>query len=470
MAVKIQVKRGAKAGLPTLAPGEWGLATDANEVYIGGNGGNIQLPVLGNDGKIPSGQLPEMGAVRVCRLIVGTSASGWAAADCDYLCDGTDDQVEINAAIQALPSTGGEIVLLDGTYNITATIAMNKDNVKLSGNGAATVLKRMWNSSFTNTEGIVSVSAPSGGCQIDNIFIDGNKAQYSGILNNNRNIYLLNTSMTVISRVICVNSDDEGVVIDNSINNKIVNCSFQSAKTSIVLEDGSDHNTIALNRCSGSRSGEIDISSDYNCVIGNLCYDSNSTAILSSGKYNVISDNVCTNNANRGISVSSPLGCVVSGNTCSGNQSTGIYISGNPAASPGYDPISVSGNTCCDNSENGIECTGVGVFSLSGNLCSNNGANGIVLRSNSYDGTISGNVCYGNGENGIYLYNYARRNTIVGNVCMRGTGLATDYNASQYTIQCNSEAEDNLIIGNSIMGKNYTDSGTNNTWANNKYE
>lgn len=59
MAVKIQVKRGAKAGLPTLAPGEWGLATDANEVYIGGNGGNIQLPVLGNDGKIPSGQLPE---------------------------------------------------------------------------------------------------------------------------------------------------------------------------------------------------------------------------------------------------------------------------------------------------------------------------------------------------------------------------------------------------------------------------
>lgn len=93
-----------------------------------------------------------------------------------------------------------------------------------------------------------------------------------------------------------------------------------------------------------------------------------------------------------------------------------------------------------------------------------------MVRSNSYDGTISGNICYGNGENGIYLYNYARRHTIVGNVCMRGTGLATDYNASQYTIQCNSQAEDNLIIGNSIMGKNYTDSGTNNTWVNNKYE
>ena len=91
---------------------------------------------------------------RVCRLVVGTSTSGWTTSDCDYLCDGTADDVEINAAIQALPSTGGEIVILDGTYNITATIAMNKDNTKLSGNGAATILKRMWNSSTIGWMGL----------------------------------------------------------------------------------------------------------------------------------------------------------------------------------------------------------------------------------------------------------------------------------------------------------------------------
>lgn len=85
---------------------------------------------------------------RICRFTVGTRTTGWTESDCDYLCDGTDDQSEINAAIQALPSSGGEIVILDGTYNITATITMNKDNVKLSGNGNATVLKRMWNSSI----------------------------------------------------------------------------------------------------------------------------------------------------------------------------------------------------------------------------------------------------------------------------------------------------------------------------------
>ena len=52
-----------------------------------------------------------------CRFVVGTSTAGHTAKDCDYLCDGTADQVEMNNAINALPSTGGEIVVLAGTYN-----------------------------------------------------------------------------------------------------------------------------------------------------------------------------------------------------------------------------------------------------------------------------------------------------------------------------------------------------------------
>ena len=45
---------------------------------------------------------------RTARFVVGTSTAGWTAADCDYLCDGTADDVEINAAIIALPATGGD--------------------------------------------------------------------------------------------------------------------------------------------------------------------------------------------------------------------------------------------------------------------------------------------------------------------------------------------------------------------------
>ena len=60
MAVTIQIKRGTKAGLPALAPGEYGLATDTGELFVGGNSGNIQVATLGSDGKIPEGRLPEM--------------------------------------------------------------------------------------------------------------------------------------------------------------------------------------------------------------------------------------------------------------------------------------------------------------------------------------------------------------------------------------------------------------------------
>ena len=71
------------------------------------------------------------------RFVIGNTSAGYTVDQCDYLCDGTDDQVEINAAIAALPATGGKIVLLDGAYNITANITVNKVNVELCGTIAA---------------------------------------------------------------------------------------------------------------------------------------------------------------------------------------------------------------------------------------------------------------------------------------------------------------------------------------------
>jgi len=57
----------------------------------------------------------------------------------DYVCDGVADDVEIQAAIDGLPSGGGKVQLLEGTYNISATIILTS-NVELVGNGWGTVL------------------------------------------------------------------------------------------------------------------------------------------------------------------------------------------------------------------------------------------------------------------------------------------------------------------------------------------
>jgi len=50
------------------------------------------------------------------------------------ICDGTDDQVEIQAAIDALPAGGGKVILLEGTFTLAASISI-PSNLSLIGSG-----------------------------------------------------------------------------------------------------------------------------------------------------------------------------------------------------------------------------------------------------------------------------------------------------------------------------------------------
>jgi len=59
----------------------------------------------------------------------------------DYVCDGIDDQVEIQTALNSLPSTGGSVYLMEGRYNINGGISIPYDNVCLFGDGIGTWLR-----------------------------------------------------------------------------------------------------------------------------------------------------------------------------------------------------------------------------------------------------------------------------------------------------------------------------------------
>lgn len=87
---------------------------------------------------------------RTCRFVVGTSTAGWTQADCDYLCDGTDDQMEINEAC-SIGKGPGEIVLLAGTYHITAPITIGYDKA-LRGDGVAATVLQFENGVFSGDE------------------------------------------------------------------------------------------------------------------------------------------------------------------------------------------------------------------------------------------------------------------------------------------------------------------------------
>jgi len=58
----------------------------------------------------------------------------------DYVCDGTADNVEIQAAIDALPAGGGWVVLLEGTYTLAASLNIIVSNLTIQGAGRQTII------------------------------------------------------------------------------------------------------------------------------------------------------------------------------------------------------------------------------------------------------------------------------------------------------------------------------------------
>ncbi|MCK4590679.1 MAG: hypothetical protein KAT86_02920, partial [Candidatus Latescibacteria bacterium] len=58
----------------------------------------------------------------------------------ELICDGMDDQIRIQEAMDALPSDGGTVELLEGTFHIAMSIKPPK-GCRLTGNGQHSMLR-----------------------------------------------------------------------------------------------------------------------------------------------------------------------------------------------------------------------------------------------------------------------------------------------------------------------------------------
>jgi parallel beta-helix repeat protein len=280
---------------------------------------------------------------KTARFVIGTSTSGWTEKDCDYLCDGTNDQEEIIQALNGLPAAGGEVVILDGTYNITASINIPKDNVSLRGNGNATILKRMYNSTDTGSgataRGLITLNEKSG-CKIQGLQIDGNKAIYAASYS--YGISLFSSSNNTVTGNTC-NNNYNGIFLSLSSNNTVTgNTCSNNNNTGIYLYSPSNNNTVTGNTCSNNNYNGIflSLSSNDNTVTGNTCNNNyNGIYLYSSSNNNTVTGNTCNNNNYNGIYLySSSNNNTVTGNTCN-NNNTGISLFSSSNNT-------VTGNTC----------------------------------------------------------------------------------------------------------------------------
>jgi len=247
--------------------------------------------------------------------------------DCDYICDGTDDDIQIQLAITAL-ANGGSIALREGSYSISTAIAINTSSITIIGQGNRTVLTN------AGSNNILNITAPF--CKISYLTIYDNNSNNSPVYVYSNGVYCSITNCYVktenqgsyILRLTAgyatlennyINSNQlDGTIAINGNYNKIINnllISLNSeANVFINIANGSHNiftgNTVYNNRVSGNGSGAFTITgiSSYNVITSNIFQGTNIGATryvlnLTNGYGNKIADNRITATGSTGYGI-----------------------------------------------------------------------------------------------------------------------------------------------------------------------
>lgn len=124
-------QKGAASGLATLDSGSKvpvaQIPTLSAYVATTTLGAASGTATLDSTSRLTIGQIPLSGKATLYVAANGATAAEKARAD--YVCDGTADEVEINAALVAIRSAGGGTVLLSaGSFTLAAPVAMEGTN------------------------------------------------------------------------------------------------------------------------------------------------------------------------------------------------------------------------------------------------------------------------------------------------------------------------------------------------------
>ena len=388
-----------------------------------------------------------------CRVVVGTTERGWTAEDCDYLCDGIADDVEINAAIaEVVAGQGGEILILNGLYFLEAPIAFANTGgyyITLIGNGGCTSLRSSMDGylgGFDKESSLVLIDT-SGitirdlACHWINggvgIYVSENATQ-TQVLNvqiegTGRGVYINQTQTKVSGCKIASNgygADGTGVYVGPNASSALIkNCNISSAKYGVYSEPNRGNHMITGNYISGVftgiwLSGDASHYQELNTISGNMIWGASGDA------------------GSLGIGIANPSACAILANLVH-YFNNGIQL----------DSQSLPSGEWC------------GQTAVSANTVNNGGNVGIILFGKKIRGcTISGNQI---ASYNIGVYLTGEKHVISGNNVFRGpTGTSSDYSPGEDAINC--KANSCLITSNGIFGGSLTLGGSDISYDNNK--
>jgi parallel beta-helix repeat protein len=309
-----------------------------------------------------------------------------------FVCDGVDDQKEINAALASLPdgaNSSGTVVLLEGTYTLSDSIVIDKDGARLVGQGWGTVL-RLANGA-NSTMVLVGPDANRQFVEIAELRLFGNgENQTAG------HGILLRGSGHRLHRINIEGARQDGIraeSADGSDQYEFV-CDdltvIHSGRDGISLDDAIFNAEIIRVVVHGARNGPgrygiYDRGGQNKFLLCHTYHNPSHGFFKDYGREARISGGEYESNGGYGIRLFSVVGCSVDGALFYGNGDAGISLS--------Y----------------GVDCT------LTGNTSRSTNETGIYLSGSSRN-LVSGNTIYETTKSGIHVGDGSRLNRIAGNV------------------------------------------------------
>jgi hypothetical protein len=264
------------------------------------NGTNLNF----NDGSTTTDLLAGGGGgARTFTKIVAASDS-LDATGADYTCDGTDDEVEIQSAIDAVNTAGGgTVLLLDGNYDIDTTSIVLKSNVVLKGMGIeATVLKKngsvsilVADSSNTNYAGVRNLKfdglnstttthyaiedTGSGAfydCTFDTLKFEDFKANTAGICMYLQKSFRNSVLNTITEDCTSFGFFDDETLVQNfrhNTNTSSPPTSTSNANVIVLFGPNSRIDNVYINADNNTRSTGLIQVSGRECMVGNVFID-----------------------------------------------------------------------------------------------------------------------------------------------------------------------------------------------------
>jgi len=414
---------------------------------------------------------------REATIVVAASDSSTSSKRrADYVCDGVDDQIEIQAAINSL--TGGRtwketVLLLGGTFNISSTIIIpSYTKLEIHGkifasNGLNDSL--IQNSASVGVDAYTEPATRNTDIEICGGVIDGNKDNQSSPADDKCTIRMQGVDNVWIHHITMLNGWTENIRTAFANNVIISDCTIDNpADDGIAINKKTSYAVVMGNVISNAGQGvsygtpngiEIQDESTYVTVIGNVIYNPASRGIevslhdtTAEGSNhniaiigNIIKDCGTTGVAVLGLSDKFNYNIIIEGNSINSTNDYGMIV--NYA-----DGVLINGNM--------IDNVGkIGIYTyypsrnlyIEGNYISNSGLSGIELGSEVSYSKVVNNLCIDNGQNqaggqvGIGVI--GDNNIIAGNVA-RDTGGGTQ----KYGIYVYSDAENNWVINNYLSG------------------